>query len=490
MPWQVSCLVSEAINNWFAGLASVAVKPVFGLAGTLLSTPDLSSPAMARAQSLWFADAAIADTCFVLLVVLGGLVVMGGHAVAPGTASKDIVSRLFLAFAAANSSKLLIDRAIQFTNALATALLSLGRTKADPQVAVGLLEKMLMANLATNGALTGLAAMIVLVAVVLALIVAAGYIVRISLVMVLIVAAPLALACHALLQTDGVARLWWRAITGMLAIQAAQALVFATAMDVLLPRDGRPAETPVFGMNIGGGILDLLLVVCLLYILVRIPSWVSKSVWRGQFGRNPLTGVGRFLLSVIVVRRVSAALTGRTAGGAARRATPPARQPVYRSVAAPAAGPSPLAAAAPGGRPVAPAPGPGAPQPRWAHPSRQWTPPGPYGPVQPNLPDPTSPGQQQRWGNPATTWTPPYAGPWQGASPSQRPRRPAPPPTRTPPNPNRPWTPPDPSPRRNPVTPPGGSPAPVPKRTAPPDRQKETQPKRRPDPNRPWTTPR
>jgi hypothetical protein len=42
---------------------------------------------------------------------------------------------------------------------------------------------------------------------------------------VLIAVAPFALACHALPQTEGIARWWWRAFTAILAIQSAQAVV-------------------------------------------------------------------------------------------------------------------------------------------------------------------------------------------------------------------------------------------------------------------------
>ncbi|GAA4616060.1 hypothetical protein GCM10023195_71190 [Actinoallomurus liliacearum] len=77
----------------------MAIPPVMDLFGrTLLTTPELDSPPMARASALWTASETIADTCFVVLAVIGGLLLMSGNAVAPGTAAKDIVPRLLLAF--------------------------------------------------------------------------------------------------------------------------------------------------------------------------------------------------------------------------------------------------------------------------------------------------------------------------------------------------------------------------------------------------------
>lgn len=327
-PWEVSCQVGKAIDSWFTGLATLAIPPVMDFFGkTLLTTPELNSSSMGRAQSLWSASETIANTCFVILVVIGGILLMAGQAIAPGTATKDIGMRLVLAFLAANCSKLILEQAITFANGLARAFIDYGASNADPHGAAEVMKGWLLGNIATVGMLSGL---ITLVAVVLALMVAGGYIMRVTVTMLLVIAAPLALICHALPQTDGLARLWWRAVTGMLAIQVAQSLVFATAVVILSAKDGD--KVPLIGIPGQRGIVDLLLVVCLLYILARIPSWVSKAVWRGMFGRSPINSAARFLFSVLILRRVSGALA-RTQGGG-RGPIPPPRPP-----AAPRPGP-------------------------------------------------------------------------------------------------------------------------------------------------------
>ncbi|MFB9831128.1 hypothetical protein [Actinoallomurus acaciae] len=317
----MSCEVGRAIDSWFTGLTTSAIPPVMDFFGkTLLTTPDLDSPSMKHVQSLWSVSETIADTSFGVLVVIGGILLMAGQAIAPGTASKDIVMRLLLAFLAANCSKLIVEQAIKVANALARAFIDYGSAHADPHGAAEVIKGFLVGNIATLGMLSGL---ITLVAVVLALMVAGGYIMRVTVTMLLVIAAPLALIFHALPQTDGIARLWWRAITGMLAIQVVQSLVFAGAVDVLSAKDGD--KVPLVGIPSQKGIVDLLLVVCLLYILARVPSWVSKAVWRGAFGRNPISSAARFLFSVLVLRRVTGALTG-TRGG--KGAVPPPRPPM------------------------------------------------------------------------------------------------------------------------------------------------------------------
>ena len=80
------------------------------------------------------------------------------------------------------------------------------------------------------------------VVAVLAIVLLATYVVRLALVILLVVAAPICLVCHALPQTEGLAKLWWRAFAGTLAIQVAQSLVLITALRVFLASGGSPTS--------------------------------------------------------------------------------------------------------------------------------------------------------------------------------------------------------------------------------------------------------
>lgn len=308
--WQVSCQVSQAINGWLGGLAKSAIKPVFSFFGKpLLTTPEIPDPRMERAQQLWFASEAIANTVFVIFIIVGGMLLMTGSAI--GTAPKDVIARLVIAFTAANCSLLIIEQIIKVANALARAFLDYGAHHVDPAGAGKLIVGTLTANLASNNLLLPI---IVLVAVILGVLVAVGYLTRVILIMILIAAAPLALMCHALPQTEPLARLWWRAFIGMLCIQVAQSLVFATAIAILIA-DNHSKTSPLMPVAGRADLVDLLLAVTLLYILARIPSWVSKAIWRGALGGSPIKSVARFLFTVLVLRRVSRSLSGgRTAG--------------------------------------------------------------------------------------------------------------------------------------------------------------------------------
>src|SRR5699024_7109861 len=63
-------------------------------------------------------------------------------------------------------------------------------------------------------------------------------IIRLMLWILLTAAAPLALAAHALPQTEGLARLWWRAIGALLVMQVGQALVLRVTVTLFLAREG------------------------------------------------------------------------------------------------------------------------------------------------------------------------------------------------------------------------------------------------------------
>lgn len=102
---------------------------------------------------------------------------------------------------------------------------------------------------------------------------------------VLVGIAPIALACHATPNTDGVARLWWRSILGLLATVLLQALALYTTLDIFLNPD---ANLPALGLPKENGILNLLIVVCLLWAVVKIPGLMRRYVTGGGSQTNVL----------------------------------------------------------------------------------------------------------------------------------------------------------------------------------------------------------
>jgi hypothetical protein len=308
--FDVPCKIREAINGWFTSLARSAINPVIRAMGTSVMA-SARVDQIDRVRELWSASAAIANTCYVVLVMAAGFLLLSHGSVHTSYTVKEVAPRLVLGFIASNMSLIVIGKAIEIANGLSAALMAQG---IDPEEAAktlsGLLVKRLLADLVT-GPLFGI---LVLVVVVLALIVLATYAVRIMLLTLLTAAAPLGLACHALPQTDGLARLWWRALIGVLAVQVAQSLVLITALRVFFSSNG----SVLFGaFPDKSGLLDIVLVICLLYILIRIPTWVRAMVFRG--GRGSMLGrLVRTAATIAIFRGVLGRAGAGRAAGAAR----------------------------------------------------------------------------------------------------------------------------------------------------------------------------
>ncbi len=276
--------VTKAINAFFGGLVTDALNPLLTLLGkTLLTTPDPS--ALPRVGQLWENSRQIAVAVYALIILAAGILVMAYETLQTRQGIKEIAPRLVVGFITANMSLLLAGKAIAFANALSTGLLGQG---VDAKSAAGTLTSLVL-NAVTNGgiflSLIGLG----LACVLLALLV--GYVIRVALTVILIAGAPLALMCHALPQTEGIARWWWRAFAGVLAIQIAQSLTLVAAMNVFLT----PGGFSFFGPT-ADGLVNVIVTFALLYILYKIPFWILHSVQVGG-GRSMLGSAVKGLIA-------------------------------------------------------------------------------------------------------------------------------------------------------------------------------------------------
>jgi len=300
--FDLSCHVGQAITSWFAGLVTSAAGPLFALLGrTLLATPQLGG--LPAVHSLWTGSLAIADTGYVLLVLAGGIIVMSHQTLQTSCAVKEIAPRLVIGFLAANLSLLLAGKAIAVADGLSAALAGQGL---DPAAAGAMLRSLIERVLATGGVFFVLLA---LFAVALVLVLTLIYVARLMLTVVLIAIAPLALACHALPQTEGIARWWWRAFTAILAIQAAQAVVLVAAARLFFTEQWASLVAGAAGGPGNALAFDAIQLLCLLYILIRIPFWIGRRV--GSGGRSPLRSAVRFVVAAVVLRRIAPVLSGR-----------------------------------------------------------------------------------------------------------------------------------------------------------------------------------
>ncbi|MHB8449072.1 MAG: hypothetical protein ACYDAQ_01155 [Mycobacteriales bacterium] len=273
--FDLTCHVEAAINGWFKTLVTAALDPVLSLLGrTVLATPALAG--FGEIATLWGVAAGIANGLFVLLVIAGGITVMTHETLQTRYSVKEIAPRLVVAGIAANTSLALAGAAIGFANAFSAAFLAGG---VDPGGATSVLAHLVLASLANGGIFLILLG---LVTAVLGVALLCVYVVRIVVVALLIAAAPLLLACHALPATEGLARLWWRGLAACLGIQVAQSLVLAAALRVFFT----PSGTSLLGLPSADGLVNLLVVCCLLWVLLRIPSWASRLAFAGTGHRG------------------------------------------------------------------------------------------------------------------------------------------------------------------------------------------------------------
>ena len=291
--WDIPGRIKAAIDEWFRGLVEDALNPALELIGrTILATPQLAGHE--RVRDLWLMSLGIADALLVLVLICAGALLMTHETLQSRYALKDALPRIAFAAVAVNASLAVSGQLIEVANALSGGFLSGG---VDPAEASLRLKQFAVAAVASGGIFLVLVG---LVCAVFAVILLLLYIVRAALVVLLVCAAPLFLLAHALPQTDGLARLWWRGMAAALGVQVAQAFVLATAVRVFFSPDGRG----VLGIGATGSLIDLLVVLCLLWLLVKIPFWAKDLAFSG---RQP--AIVQAARTYIVARAGKAALT-------------------------------------------------------------------------------------------------------------------------------------------------------------------------------------
>jgi hypothetical protein len=269
--WDLPGRVRYGIDAWFRGLVTDALNPMLDLIGkTVLATPQVAG--QGEVGQIWLISLGIADALLALFLLAAGALLMTNETLHSRYALKEALPRIVFAAIVANASLSISGQLIGFANALAGGFLVGG---VDPAQASLQLKDFILGAVAGSGIFVILLG---LVAAALAVVLLILYIVRATVVLILIAGAPLLLITHALPQTDGLARLWWRGMSAALGIQVAQALVLATAVRVFFNSGGRQA----LGLSVTGNLIDLLVCLCLFWILIRIPFWAKDLAFSGR----------------------------------------------------------------------------------------------------------------------------------------------------------------------------------------------------------------
>ncbi len=291
----------DQILDWLAKAILATLDALFGvISSALLITPKVTG--LPQVQALTGRSVLVVDTVFVLAFVAAGLLTMtaGGNEHSRYTV-KDLLPRLIVGFVAAHFSQLWCGMLIDLANAL-TGALTTPEGGSD-----GALRAIRSHIAAGQDQVAGLL-FVICVAIIAVLLAGTAFsvIVRFAVVIVLTAAAPVALACHALPQTDPVARLWWRSYAGILGVPVAQGFCLyagqwmLTDPQHLLPVLGLPFEP--------GGVINLFVVIVMLWTTLRVPALMRRYVTAGGGGRG-LNMLGA-AVRVIVVQQVTRSIPG------------------------------------------------------------------------------------------------------------------------------------------------------------------------------------
>ncbi|WP_344219850.1 conjugal transfer protein TrbL family protein [Nonomuraea bangladeshensis] len=320
----VGCKLNQAMNGWFTSLVTDAINPAFVTVGSVLlaAPPPLM---LERVRELSGHVRLVANALLVLMVVAGGVIVMA-HGTSPGnsTTPGEIIPRLIVAVITLNASLTICQYAIELTNAMVTALLGDG---VDGQRAGNLIAAKVDALIKDPTGTVLFLVLLIGTAVLMGLLLTFIGVIRVTLLLFLIITAPLALLCHALPQTEGIARLWWRSFFGLLAIQILQAIGLILAFKLVLtdsaaayplapatPSTGDAVEAMV--RPTANRALDVLILIGVLFVLIKIPGWVAKTIWQ----QGQPTMLKRLVKAVIVYKTLGAARSlGKTGRAAAAR---------------------------------------------------------------------------------------------------------------------------------------------------------------------------
>ncbi len=267
---------------------------------------------------------------FVLLIVAGGVVAMGYQSVQSRYSAADILPRAVFAFVASNFSLWVAREMIRASNQLSAAI---GAEGIDAhEAAVNLRDRM---GVILEEALV-FTILLLAVVVVLLVVWMVTEAVRICMAIVLTIAAPMLLIFHALPQTNRLAELWWKAMAGLCAIPIAQSIVFIAMARLFFEGQmtifGSLRETaaPAMVLDTGAGtehaitlagsvlaapgdgqvgdadwLMQIMLLLVLLYVQIRVGSWVMKLVWQPTPGTSPIAAILKNIAWILAFRSVS-----------------------------------------------------------------------------------------------------------------------------------------------------------------------------------------
>jgi hypothetical protein len=253
-PWQ--WLFQNFVTNPFKVETRATMKVVLDAAEAAFLTPPLTKEP--RVQELWQLLLEIADSVLLLLIVVGAAMVLAGDFTY--LEAKALAPRVIVAGVAMNLSLVIVGQAISWSNALVKGFLSLGQSSLGPAI-----------NRVAGEAAAPILLALLLIALLLLLL---ANLIRLVVILVVTVGAPLLCVFGVLPATDGIARMWWRALAACLIAPVVQALLLVIGVWVTSSA-GSPFQV-VFDNPAWASLVDATMLLVIVVLMALSPMWMFK----------------------------------------------------------------------------------------------------------------------------------------------------------------------------------------------------------------------
>jgi hypothetical protein len=306
--WVTGGLI-DAIVKWCAVVIVGGLNILWNLlSATAFTSPDVTL--LSQVKSVSSTSLAVVNTIYVLAILWMAILVLGRDTIQSRYGPGELIPRLVIGLIGANLAMPLCSQLIGLANALTTALTDQSITSPG---SMQQMRQIVTGSLADQSGSDPGGFLLILIGLVIAVMVAMllmQWIVRIGILIVAVGLAPIALALHGTPQTEPAAKLWWRTMLGALGTVLIQAVALHTTLTVFL---GPQSDLPALGLpGNAGTVMKLLVVLCLLWAILKVPSMMRRYVSRSS--PSPAGTIVRVMLMQPLTRGLSRAVgRGRAA---------------------------------------------------------------------------------------------------------------------------------------------------------------------------------
>ena len=318
--WLVDKLIA-GILDWFVKMVLGALNVLWDLlSATVFQSPDVTL--LPQVTTFAGTSLGVVNACYVLAIVAMAIMIMGRDTIQSRYGPSELIPRLVIGLIAANFAVPMCSTIIGLANALTAALTSQSLTAPG---SMQLLRATTASSLNSQNGASAAGFLLVLIGLLIAVLVALlmiQWIIRLGLLIVVVGISPIALALHGTPQTEGAAKLWWRAFLGTLGTVVIQAVALHTTLTIFLSPD---ANLAVLGLPGDPGMtLNLLIVVCMLFGILKVPGLMRRYVTQTR------PGVSGQIFRLVIIQQITRGLSrGLGAGRSARTAS--AARPAARA---------------------------------------------------------------------------------------------------------------------------------------------------------------